>query len=161
MKILLLGDTISSMNFQKVNDGYVVVLSHGEEIISSLSQFCAEQAIVSGKIQAIGAVDSVELGFYDLPAKEYQWNKFEQGMEIVSLLGNIALVEEKPFIHGHIVVSDSQFQCFGGHLKEGIVGATCEVHITQFDASIERVMNNEIGLKLLRCDNSQASESSN
>lgn len=137
------------MKFVKHNTGYVIRLEKGEAAVATLTQFCKTENITSANFSGIGAFESVELGFYHLDRKEYSWQKFEKAMEVVSLTGNISLVEGEPFLHIHTVLSVENFQTVGGHLKEALVGATLEIFMQIVDAKLDRVMNDEIGLKLL------------
>ena len=137
------------MKYSKTNTGYLLRLFKGERIIESLVKFCLEERITSGSITAIGGASSITLGYYDLATKEYSWKDFPEVYEIVSLNGNISLVDGVPFIHAHTVITDRSFNAFGGHLKEGIVAATCEVFVNPSDETFSRKMDDEIGLKLL------------
>ncbi len=140
------------MRFKKTNKGYIIRLLKNENLIEELTNFCNENAIQSGIFYGIGAVLDAELGFYHLDKKEYEFKKLNKPLEIVSLTGNIALVDNKPFLHIHTVLSDIDFSCMGGHLKNAIVGATCEVFLFDFEEDIERIYDEDIGLKLLNCD---------
>ena len=139
------------MQFTQSDKCNIIRLEKGEPIIKSLTEFCHKENIKSGGLWAIGAVLSAELAFYHLDRKDYSFKKFERPHEIASLIGNISLIEGKPFLHIHIVLSDDNFNCIGGLLKETTVGATCEVYLTDLDNSIERKMGEAIGLKLLDC----------
>lgn len=141
------------MEFVKSNIGYVIRLEKGERLVEKLTEFCKEKNIHSGIFNGIGAVLAAEIGFYNLGKKEYEFKKFNQLLEIASLIGNVSLVDGEPFLHIHVVVSDNNFQCFGGHLKEAIVGATCEVYLTDFELTLVRKFDSEIGLNLLECKN--------
>jgi predicted DNA-binding protein with PD1-like motif len=140
------------MKFQKSEGTFIIRLEKGEKIIETLTSFCEKKGIKSGMFHAIGAVLTAELGFYDLGKKEYQFKKFEDLHEIISLTGNVSLVEEKPFLHVHCVLSDKNYNCHGGHLKEGEVGATCEVCLIPSGSKIEREYDQEVGLKLLKLE---------
>lgn len=137
------------MNSKKIENGYILRLIKGERVVEKIISFCEENNINSASITGIGGVSEAELGYYDLSTKEYHWRKFEGLYEITSFSGNIALVEGKPVLHSHITISDTNFQAFGGHLKEAIVGPTCEVIIKTFSIGLTRSMDDEIGLKLL------------
>ena len=139
------------MQYSDTKNGFMIRFSKGEEIASSIASFCAAHNVTSGYFQAIGAVTEVELGYYHLEKKEYTFKQFEQEFEVVSLTGNVSLVEGKPFVHMHGVFSDEHFQCTGGHVKNGIVGATCEVYFVPFETELIREFDEEIGLKLLHC----------
>jgi predicted DNA-binding protein with PD1-like motif len=46
-------------------------------------------------------VGEAELGHFDPSSNDYSWVKLSGSYEIVSLYGNIAVVDGKPFIHAH------------------------------------------------------------
>lgn len=140
------------MKFIKIKNQYVIRLEKGEEIEEKLLEFGKEQNINSAFFNAIGAVLNAEIGFYNLATKEYIYKEITTPHEIVSLTGNITLVDDNPFLHMHCVLSSDTFECVGGHLKKATVGATCEIYLKSLDAKITRKQNLEIGLKLLDCD---------
>lgn len=139
------------MQFAKSKNSYVIRLEKDEEIIESLEKFCKSNAVKSANLWAIGAVLWAELGFYHLDKKEYSFKKLNSPLEIASLIGNVSQADGKPFLHIHAVFADENFNCIGGHLKEAMVGATCEVHLVDFEKNIERKYDSETGLKLLDC----------
>ncbi len=126
-------------------------LEKGDEIVEAITAFCEHNDIKAARLEGIGAVMEAELGFYDLEKQKYHHKKFGE-MEIVSLLGNISLVDDKPFLHAHMVLSGRDFSAVGGHLFNGIVGATCEIFLTPLPHSMKRKHIPEIGLKLLHYD---------
>ena len=58
------------MQFQKIDDSYIVYVEKGEKVIDSLTAFCIEQKIYSGQISGIGAVKNVDIGAYDITSKD-------------------------------------------------------------------------------------------
>lgn len=139
------------MQFVKATNSYVIRLEKGESIIKELELFCQKENISTAFLSGLGAFLSATLAFYNLEKKEYELKNLSETCEIASLVGNVALVGGKPFVHSHCVLSNNKFECFGGHLKIGVVGATCEIHLTKLDTEIERKLDEEIGLKLLDC----------
>lgn len=137
------------MKFKKIEQKYLIRLERGESIVESLTKFCQEQAINFGTISAIGGVDQATLGWYELTTKSYHWKDFSGNLEVVSLTGNIALLDQAPFLHIHTVIADENYQSFGGHLKEAKVAVTLEVIIEKLEGKVERKMEDEIGLSLL------------
>ncbi len=138
------------MQFVKTEKYYLVRLEKGEDIIPVITKFCEDNKIISGVIQGIGGFLSSEIGYYHLDTREYSFKKIDRTCEVVSLTGNIATVDGKPFFHIHTVLSDEDFNCFGGHLKQAVVGATCEIYIISSETKIERALDEKIGLKLLK-----------
>lgn len=132
------------------NRRYFLRFDRGEEILESLRGFCAERNFKSGYFSAIGAVGKVVLMHYNPDTKKYSEKNFEQKLEIVNLSGNLSWHEEKPYLHAHGVFSDEEMKCFGGHLKETEVAATCEMFLIQTDGELNREFSDEIGLNLLK-----------
>lgn len=140
-----------SVQFVKSDNTYIIRLEKNESVIDELTKFCEKESINTATFSGIGAVSSATLAFYNLGSKEYEFKTFSQDHEVVSLTGNVSLVENKPFLHIHCVLSNDKFECFGGHLKKGVVGATLEIRLTNLNIKIERELDNDTGLKLLNC----------
>ena len=65
--------------------------------------------------------------------------------------GNVALVDDAPFVHAHAVLSrcDASLECIGAHIKEAYVAVTLEIYLTPLSISLLRKHDESIGLKLL------------
>lgn len=139
------------MKTLQTNKGLIVKLERGEELVASLTALCAERGIQSAIFQGIGAVERVQIGYYDLGKKEYFFSHEDGVFEVAAMQGNVALVDGKPFIHAHAVLSrcDESLACIGAHIKEAYVAVTLEIFMTVLDAPVERAMDDDIGLKLL------------
>lgn len=138
------------MTFHETKNGYVVVLQKGELLVESLLEFAGKANLNSAWVNGIGAVLGAELGYYDLPGQQYQWHKLEKTLEIVSLSGNLTVADAKPFWHLHVVLSDPDLATVGGHLKEATVGGTCELYVTPLGVDLQRQLDAETGLKLIK-----------
>jgi len=133
----------------KINNNKVFIsLQTGDEIIESITSFLKEKNIYSGMINGIGAINKVELGFYNLESKKYKKEFFKDDYELTSLMGNIALKDEQPFVHIHINMSDDNFGVLGGHLFSAVTAASAEVIILLDDQSIKRQLDQNVGLYL-------------
>lgn len=137
------------MKFRTVSDGYLLVLQKGEDVMSEIVGFCTRNKISAGWLSGLGAVLSAELGFYQLETHEYDFTNFDKELEVVSLTGNISLVDRKPFVHAHVMLSDRDNKAFGGHLKSAIVGGTLELHLKVIEPGMSRTHDNSTGLNLL------------
>ena len=140
------------MKFKKDGKNYVIVLSRGEEVISSLAKFCKDEGISAAFFNAIGAVEKVEIGYYKLATKEYFFRREEGEFEVASMNGNVALVDDNPFIHAHAVLTscDEKSEVIGAHVKKATVAVTLEIFLTVSGLPLSRVLDKEIGLKLLK-----------
>ncbi len=100
---------------------YMGRLEKGADIILSLERFCVENRIQAGWVNVIGALERGTISYYDQLDKKYHHQPMSGEYEIVSCSGNISLKDGKPFAHLHIVLSDTDYQTYGGHLWPGTV----------------------------------------
>ena len=128
---------------------FIGKLKHGADLLEELTAICIEKNINLGSIKALGAVRKVRLGYYDQDVREYNFFDIDKHLEITDLTGNISLRDEKPMIHAHITVADSNGHVFGGHLAEGTIVFACEFIITELDGTqLVRGFDEETGLPL-------------
>ena len=131
---------------------YTVRLERGERLSEAMGQFFAESdtQILGASVSGVGAAEQLTLGFYDLETKEYVWREFSPMYEITGLLGTIARDEhDKPMFHLHGTFSDRDYQVVGGHVKDFVVGGTCELFIHMTYQPLKRKLDEQTGLKLL------------
>ncbi len=105
-------------------------LRHGADLLEGILTLCNEKAIHMGTIQAIGAVSSARVAYYDQVEKKYSELSFPGHYEILSLTGNVSMKDGSPVCHAHIVLGDDAGRAFGGHLVKGCTVFACEVVIT-------------------------------
>jgi len=134
---------------KKNGNKYFIRLDPGEEIVSNLNEFCNEKSIKLGKISAIGAVNEAEIGIFDPLKKEYHSNIIKGTFEILSITGNITSNKDQSYLHMHIMLSDNEYNAFGGHLDKAVVSATCEVIIEEFEGKLNRHFDEYTGLNLI------------
>ena len=127
---------------------YQLRLERGEDILATLTAFCAEKRIGSAHMSAIGAIENAVVGAYLLHDKKYINTTYPGIWEVCSFVGNVALVEGEPFIHAHVVISNEKNETIGGHLFGGTVGVTLEVSIHAHTKPMARTLDENIGLKL-------------
>lgn len=130
---------------------HVIILERGEDVIPALEKYCAEHKIIAGVFTGIGAVNKIEIGYYDLEKREYHFRAEDGDFEVASMNGNVAVFEGRPFIHAHAVLSrcDKTLECIGAHIKKASVAVTLEVFLTEMNVTLARVHDDFIGLKLL------------
>jgi len=74
----------------------------------------------------------------------------DEQFELLSLLGDVALNEGKPAIHAHAVIGKRDGAAYGGHLVEAHIRPTCEVVLTESPAHLQKFVDPESGLALIR-----------
>ena len=139
------------MKYQKINNGYILKLEKGDEIMATLTKFCVDNNINSGSVTGICGTNDAVIKYYNLEKKEYIPKRFNGlNYEIVSLNGNISSIDEKPILHLHITLGDSDYRIFGGHLESAVIAVTGEIIIyTSADDVVRRKMDEEFKLNFL------------
>ena len=129
---------------------YTVRLDRGEKLSEAMEKFFAENDLEGASVTAVGGAERLELGFYDLERKEYVWKTFPALYEITGLLGTIALGEQGELMyHLHGTFAGRDYQVVGGHVKDFVVGGTCELFIHRTYQPLKRKADEDTGLKLL------------
>jgi predicted DNA-binding protein with PD1-like motif len=124
-------------------------LDRGDDVLEGLTTFCKLNGVEVGQIEAVGAVERGGVGYYDHEARVYHEIRFDEGMEIASLVGNVSSKDGEIFLHCHVVLADSSGRCFGGHLLDGNVAFACEFSVTALSGvRPERTFDEATGLAL-------------
>lgn len=139
------------MKYRSDGHSWLVRFEKGEKLVEGLVNVVRQENIRGGWVSGLGGALSAELGFYHLEEQTYEWKKFDQLLEIVSLQGNIAWQDDKPVLHIHGSFSDKNMHAFGGHVKELVTGGTAEVMIHRWNEQddLSRVKDEGTGLNLL------------
>ncbi len=138
------------MEYKRFNNTIMARIDKGEEIISKIMEICKNENIKLANVNALGAVNEIEIGLFDTKEKKYHSEKYTGDFEIVSLTGSITTKDGQLYNHLHMSVGDRDYKVRGGHLNSAIVSATCELFIHIIDGVVERKFNEEIGLNLLK-----------
>lgn len=142
MKYKLLSDTNGVKE-------YVLIFAKGDEVLSGISDFAATQKISSARFTAIGALKSTTTAWFDLAEKTYKLNHINQQVELVSLIGDIALYDGHPVVHAHYSLGLSDGSLQGGHLIEAITDPTVELFMTTYATPLQKQLDKETDLKLI------------
>ena len=142
------------MRSKLIHDGpqktYALVLETGDEVISTVERFAAERELSASQITGLGAFQDVVLGYFDWTRKDYKRIPLDEQLELISLVGNLALANGKPKLHAHVVVGRADATTRGGHLLEAHVRPTLELIVTESPAHLKRECDSESGLALIR-----------
>ncbi len=130
---------------------YAVIFETGDEVVSELLAFAREQGLGDSHLTAIGAFQDVILGYFDWQKKDYKKIPVREQVEVLSLIGDIALQDNgAPQLHAHVVVGKSDGSAWGGHLIEAHVRPTLEVIVVESPEHLRRKRDPESGLALIR-----------
>lgn len=137
------------MDYKKVNNDWILKINKGEQIASSIKNFCKENNIKLASISGIGAATNIKIGYFNLNTKVYNEKVFDDKYEVTSLLGNITTKDGEPYLHLHITFSDEDCTTYGGHFVEGTISGTSEIFLTVFDGEVSRYVDDETGINVM------------
>lgn len=144
------------MHYQLIHPGatktWAVVLETGEEANACLLEFANALQLSAAQLSAIGAFQRAVLGYFDWNTRDYKRNAVDEQVEVVALLGDVALEGAQPRLHLHAVLGQSDGRALGGHLLEGHVRPTLEVIVTETPAHLHRRHDPVSGLALIQLD---------
>jgi len=141
----------SMKRYIKVPAGYLMVLRQGDSILAELEKLVEMEKIPSANFTGMGFVN-MTFGFFDFKTKKYSPKDFN-GVELASMHGTLAWQKGKVSIHAHGVVTDKNFQAFGGHILKGAVGTgSVEILVTVHDHALERKFEEGLGANVLSLD---------
>ena len=138
------------MEYKRFSDAIVVRIDRGEEITEQITAVAKQEGVLLASVEALGATDDFTVGAYHPAEKRYQSNRFCGDFEIVSLIGTITQKDGAPYLHLHMSAADDTGRTVGGHLNSARVSVTCEMVIRPIDGTVDRRMNPEIGINLMR-----------
>jgi predicted DNA-binding protein with PD1-like motif len=146
------------MRWKLLDDGppatHAVVLAAGDEVMQELGRLVREHAIEAGSLTAIGAFERAVLGYFDWQTKEYRRIPVEEQVEVLSLIGDVAVSEGEPTLHMHAVLGKCDGSTVGGHLLEGHVRPTLEITLIEPPAHLRKRKDPQTGLALIDLDRS-------
>jgi uncharacterized protein len=130
---------------------FVLVFETNDELARGLKEFASDQKLASASFKAIGALSSVKLGWLNWETKQYEQSvSLDEQVELLSLIGDIALKDGEPQVHAHAVIGKRDGTAHGGHLLEAHVRPTCEVVLTQSPAHLRKEFDPSAGIALIK-----------
>jgi predicted DNA-binding protein with PD1-like motif len=129
---------------------FALILDGGDEVVATLERFAAEHRLEASRLTAIGAFSEVTLGYFDWGRKDYDRIELAEQVEVLSLIGDVALQGSAPKLHAHVVLGRRDASTRGGHLLRAIVRPTLEVLLTDAPAYLRRAHDPASGLALIK-----------
>jgi predicted DNA-binding protein with PD1-like motif len=128
---------------------FAIIFDKGDEVASGLLSFAKDNNLSASHFTAIGAFERVTLGFFEREQKDYKRILIDEQVEVLSLIGDIALDGDEPKVHAHVVVGKADGTAHGGHLLEARVWPTLEVILIESPRHLRRKLDKETGLALI------------
>jgi hypothetical protein len=117
---------------------FVLVCETGDEPVQELLGFAKREKLAAGHFTAIGAFEDVTLGYFDWARKDYVRIPIHEQVEVLSLVGDVALEGAAPRVHAHAVVGKRDGTAHGGHLLDARVRPTLEIVLIQPPGHLRR-----------------------
>lgn len=128
---------------------YVLVCETDEEAMKALTTFATDQRLRGSYFTAIGAFSRAVVAYFDWPSKQYRHVPINEQVEVLSLIGDVTIENDKPRVHAHVVLGKANATAHGGHLIEGLVRPTLEVVMTEAPRRLQRRFDPESGIALI------------
>jgi uncharacterized protein len=142
------------MKYRQIDESpktFILVFETGDELAKGLQQFAEQQRFSAASFKAVGALSSVRLGWLNWENKRYDPSvTLDEQVELLSLIGDVALKDDKPAVHAHAVVGKKDGTAHGGHLFEAHIRPTCEVILTESPIHLQKQIDPESGVALIR-----------
>jgi predicted DNA-binding protein with PD1-like motif len=129
-----------------------VVFETGEEPMQGLLHLAKSERLTAGHFTAIGAFEDVTLGYFDWARKDYARIAIQEQVEVLSLVGDVALEGSVPKVHAHVVVGKRDGTAHGGHLLQARVRPTLEVILIQPPGHLRRRFDPRSKLALIEIE---------
>ncbi len=137
------------MQYARHGDTYVVRLEDDEIFPNKFLEFLSARGVKRGSFTGIGAMRRTCIAFFDTESKEYLDREFDEQMEVLALVGNLALQDGELLVHTHVTLGRRDYSVVGGHLREGIVRPTLEVILHAGSEPLQRAVDPKYGLPAL------------
>ena len=131
---------------------FALIFDKGDEVVKELTAFATRETVAAAHFTAIGAFSDVTLGYFDRERKDYTKIPVREQVEVLSLVGDIALQDGEPKLHAHVVVGKADGTAHGGHLLDARVWPTLELILTESPKALARRSDRESGLALIDLD---------
>ena len=132
-----------SMEHTRSGSDIFLRLDPGDELHASIQAVCTREGVSGAAITSgIGRVRDTDIGYLG-DDSVYHRIVLAEANELLSMQGNVAVLDGEPFTHIHIVLSDDDHNVHGGHLFASTVHVTAEIHL--------RVLEKNVRVPMTRC----------
>jgi hypothetical protein len=144
--------TLESNVQPEASSTYVIVGEPGEDAFSLLSDFARAENLTAAQLTGVGAFAHATVGWFDHEARNYRRIEIDQQCELLSLVGDIALADDGPQVHAHVVLGLPDGTTRGGHLLAAEVWPTLEIIVRESPTRLRKTSHPELGLALIDPD---------
>ena len=121
------------MEYKKIGETFYIRMDTGDEVIEKILEVCRKESIPSAVFTGLGGSRNAELQVFIPETGEFETEKLEGMLELVSLNGNVVTGDDgQLFHHTHALYTfkkDGRHGIRGGHLKSTTVLYTAEIEL--------------------------------
>lgn len=128
---------------------FFLVFDRGDDVLETVRELAREQGIRGGRFAAIGALQRAVIAYWNAELRKYEQIEIAEQVEVASLVGDITVEDGETKVHAHVVLGRRDGSSMAGHLLEGTVFPTLEMHLVDFGETLERHADEETGLSLI------------
>ncbi|MDR0734960.1 MAG: DNA-binding protein [Elusimicrobiota bacterium] len=110
---------------------YIFKIGRGKDLLEALTDFCHDNQIKCGIVNGIGTLENATLGYFDQDKKKYEKHIVNKPTEIVNLVGNISIMDNRSNVHAHVTLSDEKGAALGGQLFPGSKVFVAEIFVQE------------------------------
>jgi uncharacterized protein len=137
------------VRYQRFDSRLQIRLTSGEHAHDGVVAILRREKVQYATLTGLGAVRWAKLAYWNAVTREYEAHEVEEQVEVVSLVGNIALRDGEPFLHWHIALGRKDLSLFGGHFLDAIVHPNLEVWLQVESEPVHRRVDAASGLALM------------
>jgi uncharacterized protein len=132
-----------------VGPAHILKPPFGSDLLKELQTYVLAKNINLAWLSGVGAVQRANIRYYDQVEKSWTDLQLDQRLEVAGMWGNVTLLNGQPIVHVHMVLSDEQGRCYGGHLADGTLVFNLEILLTTLTGpAVVRKMDEQTGLTI-------------
>lgn len=138
------------MQYQRLGDRYQVRIESGEQLLETILPWLRAEGIGYAAISGLGALREVTLSYWNADTQYYETQQFAEQMEVVSMIGNVTLREDAPFLHLHVALGRRDLSVIGGHFNDAVIHPTLELWLRPEKEAVQRMLDESCGLFVMQ-----------
>ena len=128
------------MDYRKLGSCYYIRMDRGDEVVSAIREVCRREGIPSATFSGIGGCRDAEIQVFRPERGEFETERVEGLLELVSLAGNvISRGDGELSHHAHALFAyrdQGGQRIAAGHLKSSTVLYTAEIELRPVEGGV-------------------------
>lgn len=124
-------------------------LTTGDKLPEAIVKIAEKEKVATAGVAAIGGVSELTLSYFNHETRKYEEHRFNEFMEVTSLVGNLTSKDGKPFLHAHGNFGRKDLSVVGGHLTSAVVFPLLEIVMTPTTNKALRRFDESTGLNMI------------